>query len=428
MSHDRRSLVERHGTTFTVFEHAATGAKIENVKNSGICETSPGVNQYSGYLSDRTDMNSCSSMVGLFQENGPCHFVNGETTPSLNEYSWNNYANLLYIDQPLGVGFSYGTDAVNSTVTAAPNVWKLLQAFYAHFSQYLNRDFGIFTESYGGHYGPEFAEYFEQQNAAIALGTVIGHDINLVALGVNNGWFDSQLQEKAYIDFSYDNPYKILIDSSQHTSYLEAYTIKCLPALQACASSGSNSVCRDADDVCNRNIQAPLSMITNFDAYDVRELSSNPNPPTELHAEYLQSSAVLQAIGAKSTYQVCVHAPFQAFDTTGDRVRSFLSQLSDVVQKGIQTVVWAGDADWICNWIGNQATAEAVVYSGQSEFKNATLAPYHVGGKQAGTFKAVGKLSFARIFEAGHEVPYYQPKAALQIFKQTMMGQGLSST
>ncbi|KAI4186842.1 MAG: hypothetical protein LQ348_004165 [Seirophora lacunosa] len=368
-------------------------------------------------------------MLGLFQENGPCHFVNGETTPSLNEYSWNNYANLLYIDQPLGVGFSYGTDAVNSTVTAAPNVWKLLQAFYAHFPQYLNRDFGIFTESYGGHYGPEFAEYFEQQNAAIALGTVIGHDINMVALGVNNGWFDSQLQEKAYIDFSYDNPYKVLIDGSQHTSYLEAYTINCLPALQACASSGSNSVCRDADDVCYENIQAPLSMTGNFDPYDVRELSSNPKPRTELHMEYLQSSAVLKAIGAKyPTYQACADAPFQAFETTGDRVRSFLSQLSDVVQKGIQTVVWAGDADWICNWIGNQAAAEAVVYSGQSEFTNASLAPYHVAGKQAGTFKAVGKLSFARIFEAGHQVPYYQPEAALQIFKQTMMGQGLSST
>lgn len=118
-------------------------------------------------------------MAALFLESGPCHFVNDETTPSLNKYSWNSYANMLYIDQPLGVGFSYGTDSVNSTVTAAPHVWKLLQAFYAHFPEYLNRDFGLFTESYGGHYGPEFAAYFEQQNSAIALGSVIGHDINL---------------------------------------------------------------------------------------------------------------------------------------------------------------------------------------------------------------------------------------------------------
>ena len=54
---DRRSLVERDGVTYTVFEHAATGAKLEFVKNSGICETTPGVNQYSGYLSVGTNMN-----------------------------------------------------------------------------------------------------------------------------------------------------------------------------------------------------------------------------------------------------------------------------------------------------------------------------------------------------------------------------------
>jgi carboxypeptidase D len=61
---------------------------------------------------------------------------------------------MLYVDQPIGTGFSYGDDTVNSTVTAAPYVWKLLQVFFANFPQYECRDFGLFTESYGGHYGP----------------------------------------------------------------------------------------------------------------------------------------------------------------------------------------------------------------------------------------------------------------------------------
>lgn len=50
-SQDKRSLVERDGVIYNVFEHKATGAKMEFVTNSGICETTPGVNQYSGYLS-----------------------------------------------------------------------------------------------------------------------------------------------------------------------------------------------------------------------------------------------------------------------------------------------------------------------------------------------------------------------------------------
>lgn len=54
---------------------------------------------------------------------------------------------MLYIDQPVGVGFSYGNDtAVDSTPTAAPYVWTLLQVFYAQFPRYKSREFGIFTE------------------------------------------------------------------------------------------------------------------------------------------------------------------------------------------------------------------------------------------------------------------------------------------
>lgn len=54
---DTVSSVVKDGVTYTVFEHAATGARMEFVKNSGICETTPGVNQYSGYLSVGSNMN-----------------------------------------------------------------------------------------------------------------------------------------------------------------------------------------------------------------------------------------------------------------------------------------------------------------------------------------------------------------------------------
>ena len=102
----------------------------------------------------------CSSMVGLFQENGPCTFNNvSGMDPVLNPYSWNNFANMLYVDQPVGVGFSYGTESTATTLNAAEVMWIFFQAFYACFPQYQNHDFGLFTESYGGHYGPKFVSY-----------------------------------------------------------------------------------------------------------------------------------------------------------------------------------------------------------------------------------------------------------------------------
>jgi hypothetical protein len=53
---DRHSFVARGGVNHTVFEHAATSSKMSYVTNSGICETTSGVNQYSGYFSVGTNM------------------------------------------------------------------------------------------------------------------------------------------------------------------------------------------------------------------------------------------------------------------------------------------------------------------------------------------------------------------------------------
>ena len=58
------------------------------------------------------------SAQGLFQENGPCHFVNGASTPSLNPYSFNTYANMLYVDQPIGTGkLSFLSNALLARIT-----------------------------------------------------------------------------------------------------------------------------------------------------------------------------------------------------------------------------------------------------------------------------------------------------------------------
>jgi carboxypeptidase C (cathepsin A) len=54
--HDKRSVIERKGVVYNVFEHAATGAKMEFVTDSGICETTPGVKQHSGYLDVGEDL------------------------------------------------------------------------------------------------------------------------------------------------------------------------------------------------------------------------------------------------------------------------------------------------------------------------------------------------------------------------------------
>ena len=193
-----------------------------------------------------------------------------------------------------------------------------------------------------GHYGPEFAYYFEQQNAAITKGTVTGEKVDLIALGINNGWYDPTIQYKAYINFAVNNSYNQIISSSTGASLTTKYNNDCVPALKQCSStSGSNSACVSADNTCASEIEDPIFDAKDYDVYDVRAPSNDPNPP-ETYVSYLQSSSVVKAIGAQSTYQECPNAPYNKFSQTGDDSRSFLAAMSSVVQSGIQVVMWAG--------------------------------------------------------------------------------------
>ncbi|KAF2826062.1 putative carboxypeptidase S1 [Ophiobolus disseminans] len=438
---NKRSLVEREGVVYNVFEHGETGAKVEFVANSGVCEMTPGVNQYSGYLSvgENLDMwfwffearqnpktaplaawfnggPGCSSMIGLFQENGPCKFELGaqNTRPINNTFSWNNNVNMLYIDQPVEVGFSVGNSSVVSTDTASPYVWKLIQAFYAAFPEYKSRDFGIFTESYGGHYAAEFSQYIQEQNKAKA-----GEHINLVALGINNGWHDSMLQESAYIDFAFNNSYRPFITAAQQKKYHMWFEDYCLPDLLLCNKTGSNFDCATADRACAAVVETPLYSMIDFDIYDIRKASNNNEPPNDF-LQYLKDPQVLKAIGAKKTFTECSSEISRRFVATGDNSRSYIDELSAVTSSNITVLLWAGDADYICNYVGVLAVANAVAYPGHAAFSAKPLLPFTVNGVQKGEYKTEGNLSFLKVWEAGHMVMYYQPELSLRVFERTM--------
>ncbi|KAK1977907.1 serine carboxypeptidase [Colletotrichum cereale] len=441
------SLLSEAGTNFSVFEHAATNSRTRFVANSGICETTKGVKQYSGYFDVGNDENmffwffearnnastaplalwlnggpGCSSMLGLFQENGPCTFNKGDSAePTLNPHSWNKFANMLYVDQPIGAGFSYNSrNASNttSTVKAAPQVWALMQSFYSQFPEYKNRDFGLFTESYGGHYGPEFASYFQDQNKAIDGGSVKGEKIKLVALGINNA-----TQYRDYLDYALNNRYNKLIDQRKHDELLKAYKKDCEPNLHKCTEiEGHDEACVAVETACYNAVEAPIEAAKTFDVYDVR--SVNGSFPSDRYSRYLERPEVLKAIGAASPYQECPQAPFDKFTSTGDGQRPFLKKLQDVTKTDVQVLIWAGDSDWICNYVGVYNVVKKI---GGEEFANATMKDFNLNGKKRGEYKTVKNLSWLRVYDAGHEIPAYQPEVAFEVFRQTMSKKPISS-
>ncbi|KAF8524561.1 alpha/beta-hydrolase [Hysterangium stoloniferum] len=427
------------------------------VENSGVCETTPGVHTVSGYIDIAKNQSlwfwffaarknpetapftlwlnggpGCSSMVGLFQENGPCHVNADGKTTTLNPFSWNNVSNMIYIDQPVGTGFSFGIDTINSTQAAAPPVWTAFQLLFesSTFSQYKSREFIFATESYGGHYGPAFVTYFDQQNAKVRAGQIQGELVTVSALMINNGWFDPLLHFRSYIDFAADAPgYGPLVNASVikqlNTTWFS--TDGCLAKELKCYAAGtnakSNSICTKADNDCYEQTLLPvMSVISNRDIDDLRQTAPAAFPP-EFYVNFLHLPSVKAKIGATSTYAECSNAPNELFAKTGDDARTFLPQLSVLVNSKLK----AGDADINCNWLGGHAAILAMNWYGKATLYNTPFTNITINGSPVAAVQNVDNFSFARVYQSGHEVPAFQPRAAFEIFKQVVSKKQLHS-
>ncbi|KAI0287694.1 serine carboxypeptidase [Russula brevipes] len=432
-----------------------TPGKLRVVENSGVCETTPRVYQASGYgdLSSNQSIwfwffaarnnpataplitwfnggPGSSSMIGLFQELGPCRINNQSSGVDLNPTSWNTNANVLFIDQPVGVGFSYGSMTVGTSRQAAVDVWKFLQIWFAdsRFSKYASRDSesgpNHMADTTGPHLPLSADRYFLDQNAAIANRRVVGTRINLKVLGIGNGLTDPLSQYPGYIQYAQSNPYHPLVDTSVISSADTAWTQAngCRDQIRACNNGGSNAVCSAAQSFCNSFILSPLEGV--WDVYYVPTARPDPYPPAV--DPYLTRQAVTSSIGAQSTWQMTNFLVYNNFAATGDGCK--------VINAGVRTVIYAGDADYIVNYIGVEAMVASLRTRFSTQFAQQRFANFTVKGALAGLYKNAGTFSYLRVIGAGHEVPAYlwrgvpRGTAALQMFTQIMSGQQLSGT
>ena len=102
----------------------------------------------------------CSSLLGMFAENGPFVFDDGESIIKPNPHPWNVRANLLYIESPAGVGYSFANttdDIMSSDLSQAEDAFAGLRNFYDAFPQFRSNNLFITGESYAGVYAPYLA-------------------------------------------------------------------------------------------------------------------------------------------------------------------------------------------------------------------------------------------------------------------------------
>lgn len=467
----------------TVTGHAGVPIRYKQVP-TGICELNPNVKSFSGYADVGKDQHiffwffearevnprdapltvwvdggpGSSSMIGLFEQLGPCR-VDYFGKVYENPYSWSRRSNMLFIDQPSQVGFSYsipvpGTmdpdsgrisvlqDSIcpsgsektcgtwslpsvnltaNSTRNAAPNVWKTLQGFMGAFPQYSRDGLHLATDSYGGHYGPIFSDYFMKQNEENISDAM---KISLHSLLIGNGWMDPVIQFQAYYNFTVSpgNTYDLSFynTSTQQKLYDNLYGKgNCVDRLQTCENHGDDSQCAAADKFCISNVQSFLGKHANRGEHDIRMLMPDPYPYL-FYMEYLNRADVQAAIGAFTNFSISSAVVDDAFSLTGDDGREVgaIQALRGLVHRGISVALYAGDTDYDCNWLGVQKIADIINVPGWQEAGFADLVTSD--GRLHAQVKQMRKFSFTRFFEAGHQVPFYQPLASLEFFERVI--------
>ena len=361
----------------------------------------------------------CSSLTGLFFELGSSA-IDENLNPVYNPYSWNSNASVIFLDQPVNVGYSYSSGSVSDTVAAGKDVYAFLELFFQQFPEYNGLDFHIAAESYGGHYVPVFAS------------EILSHadrSFNLTSVLIGNGLTDPLTQYPEYEVMACngeESGYKPVLDEAECEGML-ANLPRCLSFIESCYESQSVFSCVPASIYCNNGQIGPYQK-TGRNVYDVRKMcegSSLCYKGLEYIDKYLNQDVVKEKLGAEvDTYESCNFDVNRNFLFAGDWMKPYHKNVIDLLEKELPVLIYAGDKDFICNWLGNKAWTNALEWSGKEDFSNAkTEKMFSDDGKtQIGQVKNFDYFTFARMFDGGHMVPYDQPEASLAMLNRWLAG------
>ncbi|KAG5252675.1 serine carboxypeptidase [Salix suchowensis] len=392
----------------------------------------------------------CSSVgAGAFSEHGPFRPSDGGSLVR-NDYSWNKEANMLYLESPAGVGFSYSAnqsfyDLVNDTITAQDN-FVFLQNWFLKFPEYKNRDLFIAGESYAGHYVPQLADLIVKSG--------IKFNLKGVALGNPLLEFSTDFNSKGDFYWSHgliSNPTYELLNAVCNTSQLWRERI---------GGSSLSASCSKVSDQIDAEIPGAI------DPYDVTAnvclssgasllgVQSNPlTPRSRLFSSAESLQEVLSQQKAQENIDLCVQEETFVYLNRKDVQESFHAKLvgtqqwtlcSSVVQydlrnleiptidvvgslvnSGIRVLVYSGDQDSVIPFTGSRTLVEGLA----KQLGLNTTVPYTawLEDKQIGGWTQVygDILTFSTIRGGSHLAPFSSPGRSLAMFAAFLSGKPL---
>ncbi|PIN27143.1 Serine carboxypeptidases (lysosomal cathepsin A) [Handroanthus impetiginosus] len=366
----------------------------------------------------------CSSLAyGAMQELGPFRVHSDGKTLYKNKFTWNHAANVLFLESPAGVGFSYSntTDDFRNggdRKTARDNYAFLLN-WLERFPEYKNRDFYISGESYAGHYVPQLAHTILYHNLK-ANKTII----NLKGIIIGNAVIDDESDVKGM--YEYFGSHALVSDETteQIMKYCD-FSPNATKQSEKC-NEAAEAVGRNINHLDIYNIYAPLCSNSSLTDKPKKTLDMNDDPCSDFYVyAYLNRPEVQKALHANVTkipyaWQPCS----EVIRNWEDSPATIIPLLKEFMANGIRVWIFSGDID-----------GRIPVTSTKNSIKKMKLPikiswhPWYLGGEVGGYTQVYeGNLTFATVRGAGHQVPSYQPARALSLIMHFLGGTELPNS
>ncbi|TDL20451.1 alpha/beta-hydrolase [Rickenella mellea] len=432
---------------FTRLSHPYFPKHSARIKKSHFCDET--VNAYTGYLDigtrhtffyffeSRNDPDTDdvmlwtnggpggSSSTGLFMELGPCNIASPNKTV-FNPYSWNSNANIFFIDQPVGVGFSYADfgETVGTTEESAKDIAAFVAIFFETFTKFKGRGFHLSGESYAGRYLPLYASEIYDQNTKLAAANLT--TVNLKSVLIGNGLVDWTQQMKSYFQVQCTGAVVAPLQPIFTCVRMQKAVPRCEKWTKAaCVDHFDHMDCEAAMSFCTEELLIPY-IEKGYNTYDMTKMCCYEEP--EWIDQYLNQPSVRSTLGVDSSFGNFSGAAIDlqmAFIRNGDMFHQNQPYIAELLERGLKVLIYAGSYDFICNWIGVERWTVNMEWSGQKEFAALPLREWKLDGKTVGQTRSAKGLSFATVFGGGHLLPRDRPAESLAMVNRWLAGEDL---
>lgn len=370
----------------------------------------------------------CSSVAyGASEELGPFRINKTGSSLYLNEHAWNRVANILFLESPAGVGFSYTNTSSNlkdsGDKRTAEDALVFLIKWMSRFPQYKHRDFYLSGESYAGHYVPQLAQRIYDYNKKSS------HPIiNLKGFIVGNAVTDYYYDNVGTVTYWWshsmisDKTYKLIMKLCDFKSVKTSH--KCDEALNYAMNHEFGDI--DQYSIYTRTCNSSKTNIRNAPRLKntlIRPRFSGYDPCSENYAEkYYNRPDVQKALHANTTgikykWTACSDVLLRNWKDTDF---SMLPIYRKLIAAGLRIWVFSGDTDSVV-----PVTATRFSLSHLNLKIKTPWYPWYSGNQVGGWTEVYEGLTFATVRGAGHEVPMFEPRRAFILFKTFLSGKNL---